>query len=177
MKSYLVTVITLVLFTSCATYKPPAYYKVEKKRIIYSDFDNVWNRTIEWFALQGTPIKQLAKESGFISTDMVLSRDNNYMDCGSGGAGLFYSVDVQDPTGTFNIYVKKLEEEKVEININCFFNTVASVRDNRSGYTTASANKECNSTGRLEKDFLDSICSGLQYDNTDVGVQPAKNKK
>src|SRR5208283_2209879 len=112
MNYLIVLFLSAFLLSSCASYKPPKEYQIERERIISKSFDTTWASTVEWFALHNTPIKNIDKSSGFIATDYYLSTKDfpQYCDCGEGGSGIVSKI-LTHPTGNFNILVKKIDEK------------------------------------------------------------------
>jgi hypothetical protein len=143
----IIFMLCLVLLVSCATtYNPPAEKAITKTKSYQYDYDYVWDKIIEWFGKNGTPIKNLDKNSGFISTESNLSTMNSkYMDCGEGGEAFDY-------VATLNIIVKR-DNNLVNITINSFFSCLVY---NRFG-VVVNQRMPCYSTGLLEQEIFGYI--------------------
>ena len=150
---------------------------IEKERVISKPFDAVWQTSIEWFATHNTPIKNLDKSSGLISTEYSVSIGDavKYMQCGSGGSvvsgkgGTTVSGNVQltNYTGNFNVLIKKLSDNSTKINVNVFFGCTENKYKEQlhlfmanETILVSSTRINCTSTGALEKEILNYIEAG-----------------
>jgi hypothetical protein len=163
------SLLVILFFVSCA---PPVHlesvveYNVEKERVINKSFDLVWQSTIEWFATHNTPIKNLDKNSGLISTEYSLSLQDagKYMDCGKGTSSFMGEVQLVNHGGNFNVLIKKLDENSTRVSINVFFGCTENKYKYESLLSTnlvlvSSTRVGCVSTGQLEKEILDYLSS------------------
>lgn len=160
------SLITFVI-TNCgapAVVATPVARVIEKERIVNKPFDAVWQSSVEYFAMHNTPIKNLDKSSGLISTEYSLSMSEatKYMDCGSGNTTFMGMVELANHTGNFNVIIKKVDETKTKINVNVFFG--CSVNKYRyasllsTQYVLESSNRiNCTSKGVLETEVLNYI--------------------
>ncbi len=155
MKKLLASLI-LLLSIGCSVYKPPKNYDIIKEMTFEKNFDEVWNSAIEWFATQGTPIKNMDKSSGFISTEYSLrTNQSGCLDCGTAAnGGLLATHNITDPTGNFNILIKKISDTKTKVTVNCFFKAISTF--SAVGKTQVNS-FDCVSTGLLEKEILDYL--------------------
>ncbi|MBI1805159.1 MAG: hypothetical protein HY033_03715 [Ignavibacteriae bacterium] len=142
----------------CATYRPPQSYSIDKERVYQKPFDDVWQKTVEWFATQGTPVKNMDKSSGFIATEYNLSaeRAKYVMDCGKEGS----AQNIENHVGNFNVVIKKVDDTETKVVVTTFFK--AQRIDHKINVLTGEAVNEvttidCNSTGVLEKELLEYI--------------------
>jgi hypothetical protein len=156
--------ISLIAGCSAPEYIKPTTYTVEKDRIINKSFDVIWQSTVEWFATHNTPIKNLDKTSGLISTEYSLSMAEaaQYMDCGSGESNFSGKVELVNHTGNFNVLVKKIDENSTKVSINVFFGCTINKYRYESLLSTeyvleSSTKTSCISTGRLEKEILEYL--------------------
>ena len=148
--------LVLVLFAACASYKPPKQRDFVKEATYEKPYDDIWKAAIEWFATQGTPVKNMDKQSGFISTEHSLTANNMFwMDCGTVAEKPFGLQRFEDPRGNFNLLIKKIDDANTSVTVNCFFKTTS--KDYNMGELTSTEVKECVSTGRLEKEILDYL--------------------
>lgn len=150
----------ILFFSGCVAYKPPVTYKVEKERVIQKDYETVWTQAIEWFAVNGTPIKNMDKNSGFISTEynLSVSQASKYMDCGETAKTMFLYQRLENPGGNFNLLIKRIDENQTKVNVNVFFNILSNVYDSK-GYLQQSVKIDCTSRGELEKSVLEYLSS------------------
>lgn len=138
---------------------------VEKERIVNKPFDAVWQSTVEWFATHNTPIKNLDKSSGLISTEYSLSMAEaaNYMDCGGSTTSAFgASTDLTNHSGNFNVLLKKIDDTHTKINVNVFFGCSLNTYRYQGLLSTqlvlvSSKRINCTSMGILEKQVLDFL--------------------
>lgn len=146
-----------IFLIACASYRPPIKYDFQTEMIYKESFDEIWNKTVEWFATQGTPIKNMDKESGFISTEYSLSTEKHmrYVDCGIVGEHPLVIQKIENPTGNFNILIKKQPDDKTSVNINSFFQATY-IATTGSGIP-ASKKIECVSTGLLEREIFEYL--------------------
>lgn len=160
----LVVSILAILCSGCVYYQPPQVYNYDKEKIFPKPYDEVWQKAIEWFGTKGTPVKNLDKASGFISTEYQLSTDDldskslNYLcDCGkSGYSGIIGSV-IENANGNFNIIVTKVDEQNTKVIINTFYKADLYSRAAGEASETYQRKINCNSTGHLEKEFMNYL--------------------
>lgn len=139
-------------------------YNVEKERTVAKPFDAVWQSAVEWFAMRNTPIKNIDKSSGFISTEYGLSVEEaaQYMDSGYGESNFQGKVEVVNHRGNFNVLIKKADENSTRVSINAFFNCTVNHYRYENLFSTnyvleSSTPQKSVSTGALEKEFLDYL--------------------
>jgi hypothetical protein len=156
--------IFFIMSCSAPEYIRPTTYVVEKDRIIKRSFDTVWQSTVEWFATHNTPIKNIDKNSGLISTEYSLSIGEafQYMDCGAGESNFNGKVELVNHTGNFNVLIKKIDDHSTKVSINVFFGCTVNKYRYESLLSTdyvleSSTRTNCTSTGRLEKEVLDYL--------------------
>lgn len=157
-----------ILFFACAPAKKVVVQQapriIEKERILSKPFDAVWQTSIEWFATHNTPIKNLDRSSGLISTEYSVSIGDalKYMQCGSGNSTFTGKTEMSNYTGNFNVLIKKLSDNSTEVNVNVFFGCTVNKYRYKSLISTeyvleSSTRINCNSNGALEKEILDYI--------------------
>lgn len=166
MKKWFGVLVLVLLAVGCAApgLIRPNIYVVVNEKVINKSFDVVWQNTVEWFATHNTPIKNLDKSSGLISTEYSLSLADarQYMDCGQGESNFSGKVELANPTGNFNVLVKRMDDDSTKLSINVFFScTVNEYRYEdwlSTEYVLVSSTKtNCVSTGQLEKTILDYL--------------------
>lgn len=162
----------LFLLISCSARKQPVVQQapriIQKERIISKPFDVVWQTAIEWFATHNTPIKNLDKSSGLISTEYSVSigEASRYMELPSVRTQFVMGKsEISSYNGNFNVIIKKLGDNSTKINVNVFFGaTINQFRSNgmlSSTYTLASSSSvTCITTGALEREILDYLEAG-----------------
>jgi len=146
-KVYVFTIFACILFNSCVTnYTPPVSKNIEKKKEFNKSFDIIWEKIIKWLNENAIPIKNIDKNSGFISSEYDLTVFSDYMDCGDGGIQT-------DKKGTINIVVSK-NNDKIIVTIITFFSCYLQ-------YIELDKSKndrvECISNGNIEKEIFDYI--------------------
>jgi hypothetical protein len=152
-------ILLAIVVSACgATYTPPQTYSFINARTIDKPFDEVWGRTVQWFALSGNPVKNMDRSSGFIATDYNLGvNDLEACDCGQGGLNLVQREELSERLGNFNVFLQKVEENKTRVTVTVKYFAIfdKSVNSGRGGYQPAGSTKrECNSTGKLEGRIL-----------------------
>ena len=153
--SLLAVLFSLLITVGCATYKAPKVHTFDNSKTYFMDYDEVWNRVIEWFATNGTPVKNIEKSSGFIAAETVgLQLTGLYCDCGKAGT---YDR-ISDGVGNFNVHVLD-QGASVRVNVNATYNAIKNSTNLYSGNEIKST-ISCNSTGWLEKKLLDYIGEG-----------------
>lgn len=164
-------------------YTTPVVYSVETERIIDKPFDAVWQSAVEWFATHNTPIKNIDKASGLISTEYSLSMEEAtaHMDCGSGDSSFMGKVELENPSGNFNIVIKRQDELSTQVKVNVFFTcTVNKYRYENllsTNYVLLSSEKQdCKSKGTLEKDILDHVVLVSQQQPQQLQAPPPQGQ-
>lgn len=165
-----ILIISIIVFlamscTSTARFVPvPVTKVIEKERIINKPYDAVWQSTVEWFATHNTPIKNVDKSSGLISTEYSLPMGEaaRYMDCGTASSSFMGKTSLENHSGNFNVLVKKVSDNSTKININVFFGCSVNSYQYKGLLSTeyvlkSSSRINCTSTGTLEKEVLDYI--------------------
>ncbi len=163
--------ILLVIILGCAAPKKPVVQQapiiIEKERIISKSFDAVWQSAIEWFATHNTPIKNLDKSSGLISTEYSVSIGDayRYMSCGTGTSTFTGKTEINNHTGNFNVLIKKLADNSTKISVNVFFGCTINKYKYKSLLSTeyvleSSTRANCSSKGALEREILNYLEAG-----------------
>jgi hypothetical protein len=152
--------ISSIILSSCATnsYQPPRARIIETKFTINKNYDNTWQGLVNWFASHNSPIKNIDKSSGLITTEYNLSVQDQarYLDCGVLESGTLQSARFGESFGNFNILVAKIDDNSTKVTINCFFKTIIN-QYNLKGELIFTEKVDCNSTGVLEKEIIRSI--------------------
>ena len=161
----LIPILLAIFVFGCtgSEYKPPVKYDVPKETTIFKSFDVVWQSAVEWFATHNTPIKNLDKSSGLISTEYSLSVTEaaKYMDCGKVGVGFSKKTTISNQIGNFNVLIKKIDDNSTKVSVNVFYSCLVNeysqgLLDN--DWTLVSSTKvDCVSTGGLERTILEYL--------------------
>lgn len=138
------------LLVACSTYEAPAEVAVNNQMVVNKSFDDVWSRATEYFANNNIPIKNVAKDSGLITTEYRLSANSNYLDCGDGG--IFSKID--DKLLNLNTVVKRADTGGTDIRINVFGSGRATPTSLTGSVSGSSQTVDCRSTGQLEGEIL-----------------------
>lgn len=164
---YLLLLLFAFTVTKCVTPAPvaaPVARVIEKERIVNKPFDAVWQSAVEYFATHNTPIKNLDKGSGLISTEYSLSMGeaSRYMDCGSGTTTFSGMTELANHSGNFNVIIKKIDDTKTKISINVFFGCTVNKYRYASLFSTqyileSSSRINCASIGVLESEVLNYL--------------------
>jgi hypothetical protein len=155
MKKYLLFIICISLI-GCTSYKPPQIYNIEKTKIVEKSYDVVWSKIIMWFGEHNTPIKNIEKASGFISTEYNLSAKNSIgiCDCGEPASLTYFG----DTSGNFNIVVERISDNSTKVTISAFFTGILYSPNFANQYAPPIQTKmDCNTTGQVEKEIFDFI--------------------
>ncbi|MFI8749373.1 hypothetical protein ACIGG6_05155 [Vreelandella lionensis] len=125
----------------------------EKNFAFDKSYDEVWEATVEWFASNNTPIDNVDKDSGLISSNYGLNPGSGVIDCGqpTGNIGLYPAV-FEDMKANINVIVRKQNDQQTRATVNIFGNALVVVR-NGYGQTVSAAAVDCVSTGSYERSF------------------------
>lgn len=154
-----------VFLISCVTppvaQPAPTPVVIEKERVIKKPYNAVWQRAVEWFATHNTPIKNIDKDSGLLTTEYKLL-SWEHMDCRTGRNPNAVKVEITNPTGNFNVLVRKVDATSTKISVNAFFqaNLVFYRYENIFSNIPIfwyNESTDCSSTGVLEKQIMDYV--------------------
>jgi len=165
------SLLSIIIFGCAApkqTAAPQAPIIIEKERVISKPFDAVWQTAIEWFATHNTPIKNLDKSSGLISTEysVPIGEAYRYMSCGTGSSNFSGKTEINNHTGNFNVLIKKLGDNSTKISVNVFFGCTINKYRYKSLLSTeyileSSTRSTCSSKGALEREILNYLEAGI----------------
>lgn len=143
--TFLIMILSVIL-AGCAAYTSPQNYNFDKTKTINKSYDDVWAKLTQYFTLKGTPLKNIDKSNGFISTEYDFQDIPDVMDCGDGGIQT-------EPKATINILVVK-KDDATNVTINVFYDCHLKY----FGWTSGADNRvPCTSTGKFETELLDFI--------------------
>lgn len=133
--------------SACAT--APTVYNVQNSRSIAQPKDVVWERVVEFFAMNNLSIKTIEKDSGIIGAERMIaapSRNGMIGNWASCGSELLMTPVGQ--TADLNVFVRPVASG-VTVSVNTRFTEARS-------FDGAPTTVQCNSTGELEKLILDA---------------------
>jgi len=160
LKHILFIFVFFVISINCGTM--PKQHLIANEKKISSDFDNVWQAVVSFFAENNIPIKTIEKASGLLMAESQVFPEN-WIDCGK--AGMFELRTT--PTGVFNVYVRDLGDGSIDVQINSSYQCIRwDTYNNRSLGSMA-----CYSTGIFEELLLDEI-----YNRSSVITSRVKEK-
>jgi len=154
MRVILAIALLSVTVVGCANYKAPMKRNVESTRTYAMPYDEVWNKVVDWFSMNNTPIKNLDKSSGLISTEYNL-RNNIAQSCDCGETG--FGQRFESAKANFNVVVRQSGDTAVTVRVTTFFDAVLVNPSYQSGVPDYRSTIECHSTGKLEKEILDHV--------------------
>ena len=132
----------------CAAYisplQPPPY-----RDHVAAPYDVTWAALIQALAYDNVPVRTVAKDSGVISSDDIVSPIGVYADCGSKGDKSLEG----EALVTFIVFVRP-NGQTTELQINSKMRTF---RLGKPGKLTPDPNYECVSTTRWEPNFVDTV--------------------
>ncbi|ADK99408.1 hypothetical protein [Brevundimonas subvibrioides] len=134
---------------ACAT--APATYAVTNTRVLPDSKDVVWERAVEFFAMNNLSIKTIEKDSGIIAAERMIGSPSRggmigtWASCGSELLMLPVAQSVD-----LNVFVRSVPAGGTSITVNTDFTETRTFDASR---TTVN----CNSTGVLETSILDSV--------------------
>lgn len=142
----------LLILSSC--YSAPKEVKFENSRVYRGSKDDVWELVIDFFNSSRITIRNIDKSSGVIYAEPDISNTKyaaKYADCGE--FGTFAAEEDAEGVMRVNLFVKEIGEEKTKLVINTSFNSTFY----NDPFIYGRKKVECQSTGVLEKEILDSV--------------------
>ncbi len=137
--------------TSCVS--PPDTYVVGNQRTYQRPYDNVWQDLMGFFIDGRLQIKTADKAGGIVYAENLSYSGDEFADCGDPGL----TEDVVGGSAALNVFVEPPRQGITGTRVT--INTTFMQRREDSGHTRT---VDCNSTGLLEKNFLDYL------DNTEA---------
>ncbi|HTY77259.1 MAG TPA: hypothetical protein VMI34_05530 [Candidatus Bathyarchaeia archaeon] len=132
----------------CASYisplQPPPY-----RDHVAAPYDVTWNALVRALAYDNVPLRAVAKDSGVVSSDDIVSPIGVYADCGSKGDKPLEG----EALVTFTIFVRP-NGGSTELQINSKMRTF---RLGKPGKLKPDSNFACVSTTRWEPNLVDTI--------------------
>lgn len=108
MKKVFSTIALAALVTGCAapSVTPPHPTADSPARDYNAEFSEVWEHSVDWFATNNIPIKNIEKDSGIISSDYSLGSNFTQLDCGTVDPGGMHALIDSDVTANINVLVR-----------------------------------------------------------------------
>lgn len=127
---------------------PPPPYRDQ----VPASYETTWRALIRALAADNVPLRAVAKDSGVISSDDMVSPIGVYADCGRLGA-----VSLEgDALVTFTVFVQANGGTATDVQVNYKMRTQGWRRGD-SGSLKSEPVYQCASTGRWEANLLDTL--------------------
>jgi hypothetical protein len=141
--------VMLLIGAGCASYQPPLPLDVRRSAIFESSFEDVWTRTVDYFANNNLPLRNVEKDSGLIATDYGLPVGYTELNCGKPPIGLVFAA----PQVNVNVLIRAVGEKRTEVRVNVFGNgSIGTLKLN--GTVDKAMDIRCESTGEIEAGVL-----------------------
>jgi len=115
-------------------------------------YDATWRALIRALAFENVPLRAVAKDSGVLASDEILSPIGVYADCGRlGDVGIEGEAAV-----TFTVFVQANGQSTTDVQVNAKMRT-QSWRRGDSGKFLPEPIYPCVSTGRWEANLMDTL--------------------
>jgi hypothetical protein len=127
---------------------PPAPYRDQ----VAASYETTWRALIRALAFENVPLRAVAKDSGVLASDEMVSPIGVYADCGRIG-----DVALEgDAVVSFTVFVQANGGQVTDVQVNAKMRTQAWRRGD-SGKLKSETVYSCASTGRWEANLVDSI--------------------
>jgi hypothetical protein len=130
---------------------PPPY-----RAQIDASYDATWRSLIGALARENFPLRAVARDSGVISTDEVVTPIGLYADCGRYGEARVEG----EALVSFTVFAQSNADD-TDVQINSKMRTQAH-RKGSSGKLKPNPVFQCASTGRFEANLLDAVRAGVR---------------
>jgi len=131
----------------------PPPYRAE----INAGYDATWTALVRALAKQNLPLRAIARDSGVIATDDVVTPIGVYSDCGRIGDDALEG----EALVTFTVFAEANGEiTKLQINSNM---RTQGYRKGSSGWLKDKPVYSCASTGRFEANLVDAVREGVKH--------------
>jgi hypothetical protein len=137
-----------LLAGGCAAYISPLQPPPYRDQIV-APYDATWNALIRALAFDNVPLRAVAKDSGVIASDDIVSPIGVYADCGSRGDKPLEG----EALVTFTVFARP-NGATTDLQINSKMRTFRLVK---FGGLKADPNYECVSTTRWEPNLVDAV--------------------
>ncbi|MBI2524465.1 MAG: hypothetical protein HYV93_00630 [Candidatus Rokubacteria bacterium] len=126
---------------------PPPY-----RDEVEAPYDATWKALIRALAVDNVPLRTVAKDSGVISSDDIVSPIGVFADCGRLGAVALEG----EALVTFTVFVQSNGRSATDVQVNAKMRTQAHRRGD-SGRLRSEPVYQCASTGRWEANLVDVV--------------------
>ncbi len=131
---------------------PPPY-----RDQVVAPYDLTWRALIKTLAMENFPLRAVARDSGVIATDEIVTPIGLYADCGS-----FGSERVEgEALVSFTVFAQPNGGDDTDLVINSKMRTQAH-RKGTSGKLKSNPVFQCASTGRFEANLVDSVRAAVK---------------
>ncbi|MGS0466232.1 hypothetical protein ACU8V3_02930 [Cobetia marina] len=143
---------TLAFLAGCAgpSVTPPSPLTDDQSKSYNASYDSVWESTVDWFAMNNIPIKNIEKASGIIGSEYSLGSNYSQVNCGIIDGGDMHVVKDVSVVANINVIVRE-SGNFTTVRPNVFGHGNASLMDVWNGYPTNMKLENCVSTGELER--------------------------
>ena len=157
MKKYIIMSLLIIVLASCQSIAAPAakIHYPDKSMTFKMSYDSIWDRIINWCAVNKIDVKCVDKSSGLINAEFDLNdiKDDKYSD--------YIDIDGMHSINNcvVNIYIlikPKNNNTEVDIISHCEGTQIAK-RYFGKQVQTNNIKVNCQSTGKLEKEIFDFI--------------------
>ena len=142
----------LLAVTGCAPHISPIPPPPYRDRVA-ANYDATWTALIRVFARENLPMRAIARDSGVIASDDVISRIGVWADCGRAGDAHLEG----EALVSFTVFVQPASDG-MDVQINSKMRTQAH-RTGKSGKLKPQPVYQCASTGRFEANLIDTVRS------------------
>jgi hypothetical protein len=147
---------SLLLLAGCAPplvspILPPPY-----RGEVPASYDDTWRALVRALARENFPLRAVARDSGVIATDEVVTPIGLYADCGSFGSDRVEG----EALVSFTVFAQA-NADGTEVQINSKMRTQAHRRGS-SGKLFSAPVFPCASTGRFEANLLDAVRAAVK---------------
>src|SRR2546426_3930416 len=130
---------------------PPPY-----RDQVVAPYDLTWRALIKTLAMENFPLRAVARDSGVIATDEIVTPIGLYADCGSFGSDRVEG----EALVSFTVFAQA-NADGTEVQINSKMRTQAH-RKGSSGKLFSAPVFPCASTGRFEANLLDAVRAAVK---------------
>lgn len=150
------------LLAGCAgpSIQPPQASNENHSRQYSAGFSEVWEYTVDWFATNNIPIKNIERASGIIGSDYALGSAFSQVDCGNVNPGDMNVLVDSNVTANINVLVRE-SNSGVTVQPNVFGQGAFTARSGWDGSMIVMRADRCVSTGELERSLHSYIQSRL----------------
>lgn len=152
MKKAILALATTTALAGCAgpSVTPPGAAPSDQSQVYSADFDRVWENTVDWFAVNNIPIKNIEKDSGIIGSEYSLGANYSQVDCGTVDPGDMHILQDVSVVANINVLVREASGGTA-VQPNVFGHGKATLYDALNSRPATLKLEDCISTGELEE--------------------------